>query len=585
MSNPIRRGVKRVVRFLLRKVVLKLIARPIRRRLNQFEAATHSPRQVQEALLRGILAHHAATAFGRDHRFDAIRTVDDFRHQVPVAGYEYFEPYIARLRRGETSALLADPRVHMFALTSGTTAVRKFIPVTQQYLDDYRRGWNIWGLKVFRDHPTVRMQPILQMSGDPDEFRTESGIPCGAVTGLTAQMQKRIIRWLYSVPACIARIKDPHSKYYTVLLLSIPRKVGMIIAANPSTLINLALAGDQDKEALIRDLHDGTLSRHLDLPDPIRAELTRRLRRHPERARQLEEIVNRTGTLYPKDYWPSDCILGNWMGGSVGSYLRHYPRYFGATPVRDVGLIASEGRMTIPLADGSPAGVLDVTTHYFEFIPEAEGDSPQPTVLGAHELKEGATYFILLTTAFGLYRYHIHDLVRVAGFHNGTPLIEFLSKGAHFANLTGEKLSEYHVTQAMTEVLRELDVSLTAYSLAPCWPANETIKGTGADFEQPYYGLFVEKSDLSDVAVGQRLAEILDARLRKVNIEYDSKRASQRLGPVRLELVRPGFWLQWDRQRLLKTGGTLEQYKHPCLINDLQFRERISREQELIAKS
>jgi len=43
MSNPIRRGVKRVVRFLLQKVVLKAIARPIRRRLAQFEAATHAP--------------------------------------------------------------------------------------------------------------------------------------------------------------------------------------------------------------------------------------------------------------------------------------------------------------------------------------------------------------------------------------------------------------------------------------------------------------------------------------------------------------------------------------------------------------
>src|SRR5690348_7599174 len=166
MSNPIRRGVKRVVRFLLRKVVLKLIARPIRRRLAQFEAATHHPREVQEALLRGILAHQAATAFGRDHRFDAIRTVEDFRRQLPAAGYEYFEPYIARVRRGETTALLSDPRVYMFALTSGTTAVRKFIPVTQQYLNDYKRGWNIWGLKVFRDHPAVKMQPILQMSGD-----------------------------------------------------------------------------------------------------------------------------------------------------------------------------------------------------------------------------------------------------------------------------------------------------------------------------------------------------------------------------------------------------------------------------------
>jgi hypothetical protein len=585
MSNLIHRGVHRVLRFLLKKVVLKIIARPIRRRIAQFEAATHDPRSVQEALLRGILTHQTATAFGRDHRFDAIQTIEDFRRQVPVAGYEYFEPYIARVRRGDTAALLADPRVHMFALTSGTTATRKYIPVTQQYLDDYRRGWNIWGIQVFRDHPEVRMQPILQMSGDWDECRSESGVPCGAVTGLTAHMQKRVFRWLYSVPPCIARIKDPRAKYYSVLLLSLPRKIGLILAANPSTLINLARTGDREKEALLRDLHDGTLSADVDLPADIRAALKRRIRKHPQRAHQLEEIVERTGTLYPKDYWPSDCLLGNWTGGSVASYLRHYPRYFGTTPIRDVGLIASEGRMTIPLTDGTPAGVLDVTTHYFEFIPEAEGQSPYPTVLGAHELKEGATYYILLTTAFGLYRYHIHDLVRVAGFHNGTPLIEFLSKGSLFANLTGEKLSEYHVTQSMVEVMRELNVTLTSYGVAPCWPNSNAENGSDAEFEQPYYSLFVEQGDLADSTVGHRLAERLDARLRQTNIEYNSKRESQRLGAVRLEVVRTGFWLQWDRQRLQQTGGTLEQYKHPCLINDLQFRERVSREQKLAVSS
>ena len=178
------------------------------------------------------------------------------------------------------------------------------------------------------------------------------------------------------------------------------------------------------------------------------------------RPRARGRSFSRTGTLYPKDYWPRhELILGNWTGGSVGAYLRHYPRYYGTTPVRDVGLIASEGRMTIPLTDGTASGVLDITTHYFEFIPEDEGDSPDPTVLAAHELQEGRSYFILPTTAFGLYRYHIHDLVRVTGFHNQTPLVEFLSKGAHFANLTGEKLSEYHVTRAMATMLPELDLT------------------------------------------------------------------------------------------------------------------------------
>ncbi len=564
MPNLIRRGVDSVLQFLLRRVAGKIIAVPIRRRLARFEAATLRPREVQEALLRGILAHHQDTAFGRDHGFPTIRNIADYRRQVPVAGYDRVEPYMARVRRGETNALLADSRIHMFALTSGTTATRKYIPVTDQYLADYKRGWNIWGLKAFQDRPAVAMRPIVQMSGDWCETRTETGVPCGAVTGLTATMQKRIVQFLYCVPAAVGRIKDAAAKYYTAVRLSLPQKVGMIIAANPSTCINMARTSDQEKEALLRDLADGTLDARFDVPADVREILRPRLRKCPERVRELEAIIARTGTLLPRDYWAPHCLLGNWTGGSMGAFLRHYPRYFGDLPVRDVGLIASEGRMTIPLSDGTPAGVLDVTSHFFEFTPEDEARSPQPTVLAADELIEGRNYYILPTTAFGLYRYDIHDVVRVAGFHNKTPLIEFLSKGAYFSSVTGEKLSEYHVTQSMGRALRELDLTLTSYSLAPCWEG-----------ELPYYGLFVERGDLADAEAGRRLTERLDALLKECNIEYASKRDSLRLGPVRLEPLEPGAWREWDRERLKRTGGTLEQYKHPCLIGDTSFASTI----------
>lgn len=559
-----------MLNWIIRKVLGKIAAIPIRRRLAAFELATHQPEQVQAELLQRILTRHAGTGFGKDHRFDQIRTVADYRKNVPIVAYEYLEPYIKRLTQGDYAALLDSPKVHMFALTSGTTASRKFIPVTPDYLADYKRGWNLWGLKVFRDHPEVRFRPILQMSGDWQEFTTEAGIPCGSVTGLTASMQLRIIRWLYCVPACVGKVKDPAAKYYLALRLSMPRRVGMIVAANPSTLVNLARAGDQEKESLIRDIHDGTLSAKIDFPGEVRAAVHRLLKRDPERARALEDIVRRTGNLYPKDYWRKDCIIGNWMGGSVGAYLRHFPRFYGNTPIRDVGLIASEGRMTIPMADNTPSGILDVTTHYFEFIPEEEGDSPRPTVLGAHELQEGRTYYILLTTSYGLYRYNIYDVVRCTGFYNNTPLVEFLSKGSHFANITGEKLSEYHVSGAMSEALSELNLTLTAYSMAPCW-----------DDETPFYGLFVERGDLLGKDQGLRLLEVLERRLHKVNVEYAAKRESRRLGPPRLHLLPDNTWHHWDRQRLARTGGTLEQYKHPCLISDTRFRESLAVEEEL----
>ena len=567
MPNLFRRGVDALLQFFVRKVAGRVVAAPIRRRLALFEEATHRPREVQEALLHGILARHKDTAFGRDHHFDAIRTLADFRRQVPVAGYEYVEPYIARVRRGELDALLADRRVHMFALTSGTTAARKYIPVTDQYLADYKRGWNIWGLKAFRDHTEVSMRPIVQMSGDWDEIAHRIGHAVRSrdrPDGPDAETHH---------PLALLRAGGgrPHQGR--------PREVLRRPAAEP------AVAGRHGDRGQPEHAHQPGPHRRpgegIAASRPDRRHARRPSRRAGRRARGTAAAAAETPGARAASWRRSStgrgrsirtttgrphCLLGNWTGGSVGAYLRHYPRYFGDFPVRDVGLIASEGRMTIPLADGTPAGVLDVTSHYFEFIPEEEEDSPQPTVLAAHEVLEGRNYFILPTTAYGLYRYDIHDVVRVTGFHNRTPLVEFLSKGAHFANVTGEKLSEYHVTRAMARVLGELDLTLTSYSLAPCW-----------DDEQPYYGLFVERGDGADAEEGRRLAERLDALLKEGNIEYAAKRDSLRLGAVRLELLEAGAWREWDRERLKRSGGTLEQYKHPCLIADLKFREQMTK--------
>jgi len=185
----------------------RLFGLRIRRQLAHFEALTRRPRVAQDALLRRILTQQARTDFGREHGFTLVSSREDFRRQVPIQRYEDLEPYIARCRRGELKALLAEPRVHMFAMTSGTTAARKYIPVTPRYLSDYRRGWNMWGMRVWQDHPHVRLLPIVQFAGDWNEFQTEAGIPCGALTGLTAHMQKRVVRWLYCTPPVATGIK------------------------------------------------------------------------------------------------------------------------------------------------------------------------------------------------------------------------------------------------------------------------------------------------------------------------------------------------------------------------------------------
>src|SRR5262249_45083369 len=162
--------------------------------------------------------------------------------------------------------------------------------------------------------------------------------------------------------------------------------------------VGLARMCDDEKESLIRDVHDGTLSDRVRIPPHVRQALARSVGKpNQRRARDLETIVRRTGTLYPKDCWPKLQLLGNWTGGSVGAYLRFYPKYVGNLPVRDIGLIASEGRMSIPLEDGTSSGVLDITSHFFEFVPPDEIDSERPIALRAEEVEEGREYFIIPT--------------------------------------------------------------------------------------------------------------------------------------------------------------------------------------------
>ncbi|SIO04249.1 GH3 auxin-responsive promoter [Singulisphaera sp. GP187] len=548
--------------YLFRKYAGLPLLNRSRRLARHFLAQTSRADEVQRDLLMSRIARHAESQFGRDHHFHEIRTPADFRRRVPIRAYDAMEPYIDRVRQGDLGALFgAGTKVLMFAMTSGTTNRPKTIPVTQESLNDYREGWTIWGIQAFDAHPQILARgllPILQIASDWRESMTPSGIPCGAITGLTAHMQNPLIRLTYCMPAIASRIKDIESKYYVALRLSVFRNLGTTIAANPSTILAIARLGDREKATLIRDIADGTLNAKWDLPADVREALRRKVgRKHKKAARRLEAIVNQTGRLLPKDYWPNLCFLANWTGGTMGSYLRNYPEYFGDRPVRDVGLIASEGRMTIPIEDGTPAGVLDIRHHYFEFIPEDQADREAPETVEAHELIEGQRYFILPTTAGGLYRYQIHDLIRCVGFHGKAPVIEFLNKGAHFSSLTGEKLSEFQVVAAVSAAQRTLNLRIGSFLLLPSWG------------DPPHYNLLVEESDLVDRGIAEALAHEVEAELQRLNLEYENKRSTLRLGPIRIRRIPTGSWSDFQKRRLARSGGTVEQYKQPHLMPDL----------------
>jgi hypothetical protein len=538
----------------------------VRRQAARFLAAARDCRAAQQRVLRELLALNATSRFSRAHGLERVTSVEEFRRRIPVTDYEYYRDAIEQLKLGDHAALLGEKnRLLMFSLSSGTTSQSKYIPITRKFLSEYRRGWQIWGIRALDDHPQINRLKIVQLSSDHDRFRTPGGTPCGNISGLAATMQHPLVRTMYTVPAVVSKIQDPIAKQYTTLRLALADEhVGMVMTANPSTLIHLARFAEQAADELIRDIADGALSRVYEVSDDVREALRRRIRRRdPRRARRLARLLEATGCLQPRDYWPQLALVGVWTGGSVGAYLHTLKRYYGDVPVRDHGLSASEGRMTIPLYDGRSDGVLDVTTQFFEFVPEQEGVSEKSTVLQAHELEEGRNYFILLTTCSGFCRYNISDVVRCTGFVGTTPTLEFLHKGAHIANITGEKVAESQVVAAVRTCVERMHVHLRHFTISPAWG------------DPPGYLLIAEEDDVPSPAVGRGLAEKVDAELQVLNCEYREKRQTGRLAPLHWSPLPPGTWRRYTEHRQMGIGGSLEQYKHPCLVPDLEFRERL----------
>jgi hypothetical protein len=117
------------------------------------------------------------------------------------------------------------------------------------------------------------------------------------------------------------------------------------------------------------------------------------------------------------------------------------------------------------------------------------------------------------------------------------------------SSISGEKLTEWQVTEAFRRCSAELALRFTYFVLAPQWA------------DPPFYRLHVSGT----VHEPQRLIDGLDEELSKVNLEYLSKRTSGRLGPITLNHLPEGAFDRVAASATRASQVPTEQYKHRYL--------------------
>jgi len=524
-----------------------------------FEKNTKNPMKAQEKILREIISRNCKTEYGLKYNFSSIRSISEYRNRVPLINYETLRPLVKRITKGERGILTKDNPV-FFSITSGSSGKPKLIPVTKYSQTKNSQVINLSAYYVTRDHPDIVTGKILAIVSPEVVGYTSSGIPYGAESGHAYKSLPAAIKGAYSLPYEVFEIEDYNTRYYTILRVSMEHDITIIATMTPSTIILLCQLIEKVQDDVIKDIRKGTIKQNLNLPSNIRKILERSLRPNPKRADALEKIIKEKGSLLPKYFWPRLQVIECWKRGSMELYLKKLPKYFGDTAIRDFGYFSSEMRSSIPIKDKDAEGVLAITTNFYEFIPREDSDKKEKRLLLCDQLEPGQEYFIVLTTPGGFCRYNIDDIIRVTGFFNKTPIIEFVQKGINVTSATGEKLYESQVVKAVNKATDRTGLSLELFTA--CVELAHSTR----------YVFLVEFIGEPTAAKKKELLLTIEKELRALSEEYDFNRTAQELGHPVLKVLSRGSFEKF-RTKKIKEGAHDSHFKLPQLTSDPNFQK------------
>jgi hypothetical protein len=486
------------------------------------------PRVTQELVLADVLSRNARCEYGRRYDFASIASSSEFRRRLPIVTADDLQPGIERMVAGEGNVLLSDD-VAAFEPTGGSSDGERLVPYTEASLEAFRRALLPWLDDVYNAHPGLE-DTTTYWSVSPacrDRRETAGGTPIG-LSSDAAYFGKALARDLaekFSVPPMVGSLHDIDTwRRVTATYLLADDKLGLISVWSPTFLLELLRYARDNGKALARDLAAGSprvATAALALQLPV-------IRPNAERARRVAEILASPCHPYTA-LWPRLELISCWDQAASRGDAAELREQFPGVRVQGKGLVATEGIVSIPYADAA-FPVLALESGFFEFL-DGHGDSWL-----ADEVIEGEEYELLMTNHSGLYRYAIGDRVRIGGFADTTPLIEFVGRSGVVSDMCGEKLADSFVSN----VLRPMGMRFAALA-----PNGSSPRG---------YVLVLDAAETS-LRQAHELAAEVDSALH-ANPQYAYARRLGQLAPLRPARCDAPLssWLQATLARGQKLG-------------------------------
>ncbi|QGK75575.1 GH3 auxin-responsive promoter family protein [Flavobacterium sp. SLB02] len=486
----------------------------LKQRIHQIELFLKYPNEVQEELLHNLLTASENTVIGKKYDFESITSYATFAERVPIATYEELQPLIERTRQGEQGVFWETP-IKWFAKSSGTTnAKSKFIPVSNEALEDchYKGSKDLLCL-------------YLNNNEDSELFLGKS-----LRLGGSSQIYENNNTFFGDLSA--------------ILIENMP--IWAEFSSTPSSKTSLMSEWEAKIAAIINETKNENVTSFAGVPSWMLV--------------LMNKVLENTGKQSLLELWPN---LEVYFHGGV-SFSPYKEQYKKILPSKDFKYYeiynASEGFFAIQDLNNSSDLLLMLDYGiFYEFISMDTFGTPDQKVIRLADVELNKNYAIVITTNSGLWRYLIGDTVRFTSLNPYR--IRVTGRTKHHINVFGEELMVENTDQAIAKACQITQTEVIDYTVAPIFMQ---------DKEKGAHEWMIEfKKKPSDVGLFQK---VLDETLQTLNSDYEAKRHNNMtLNPLVINVARENLFYDWLKERD-KLGG---QHKIPRLSNQRDYLEQL----------
>jgi hypothetical protein len=508
-------------------------------------------------LLLSIIKKNKNTQFGKQYQFPNIHSYEEFARQVPIQSYEMLAPFIEEQMAGNLLSLTESTPV-MYTQTSGTGGQAKYIPILKETIESYKKAQDIFSYIQRRDVPGIFSGKILAIVSPAIEGYLNNHIPYGSMSGIVYKNMPASVRANYILPPDIFEIDNYDVKYLLIVAFSLAEKeITVLASANPSTFLRLADIIRAHANVLIEFVRTGDLSvLGISVDASLKNKLLPYCVANRERAAQLKTILHSDKAWIFTDLWPSLKAVVTWTGGNCALLISPLKKMLASNVVViEMGYLCSEFRATITMNCFNNQQLPVINNVFFEFIEVNDWANKIDNIVTIENIEIEKHYYIVVTALHGLYRYFINDIIEVTGHYKNTPTIAFLQKGKGVTNLTGEKLYENQITEAIKQVSISLMIEPLFFIML-------------ADQQRFGYTLYIE---IANIRLPTNFPAMFDRVLSELNIEYVSKMKSGRLKPLQVKQLKTGTY-DFFKSHCIRAGQREGQFK----LIKLQYHQDIS---------